>query len=122
MTRVTILLGPRSTILRARQLGHDLSHSLRCSTRSNWKGSAQAVFLGSNPYRASRNPGVNYSPDIREFTFVIKEQNDNRFSGESTDGKRTEKLIGGISPDNKFGIVLDDDGQYVFTVRDNDTL
>jgi hypothetical protein len=87
-----------------------------------WKGSAQAVFLGSNPYRPNRNAGANYSPDVREFTFVIKEQNDNRFSGESTDGKRTEKLIGGISPDNKSGIVLDDDGQYVFTIRDNDTL
>lgn len=87
-----------------------------------WKGAAQAVFLGSNPYRANRNPGANYSPDVREFTFVIKEQNDNRFSGESTDGKKTEKLIGGISPDNKSGIVLDDDGQYVFTIRDNDTL
>ena len=26
-----------------------------------WKGSAQAVFLGSNPYRPNRNAGANYS-------------------------------------------------------------
>ena len=57
-----------------------------------------------------------------EFTFVIKEQHDNSFAGEATGGKRSEKLIGAISPDNRSGIVLDDDGQYLFTIRDSDTL
>jgi hypothetical protein len=33
-----------------------------------------------------------------------------------------ETLIGAISPDNKGGVVLDDDGEYLFTIRDNDTL
>jgi hypothetical protein len=72
--------------------------------------------------RATPKRGVNFSSDVREFTFVIKEQQGNRFSGESTDGKRTERIIGGISPDNRSGIVLDDDGQYLFTIRDNNTL
>ena len=33
-----------------------------------------------------------------------------------------ETLIGAISPDNKGGVVLDDDGEYLFTIRDSDTL
>ena len=87
-----------------------------------WKGQAQAVFLGTNPYRATQNKGANFSKDVREFTFVIKEQHDNRFSGESTEGKRKEQLIGAISSDNRTGIVLDDDGRYLITIRDSDTI
>jgi hypothetical protein len=88
----------------------------------SWKGTAYAVFLGSNPYRPSENRAANFPSAPLEFTFVIKEQHENRFSGESTAGGRTEQLVGAISPDNRSGIVLDDDGQYVFTIRDNDTL
>jgi hypothetical protein len=55
-------------------------------------------------------------------SFVIKEQNGNRFSGTSTAGTLTEALIGAISPDNKSGVVLDDDGEYLFTIRESDTL
>jgi hypothetical protein len=87
-----------------------------------WKGQAQAVFLGANPYRKTEHKGPNFSKDVREFTFVIKEQHDNRFSGESTEGKRKEQLIGAISTDNRTGIVLDDDGQYLITIRDLDTI
>ena len=65
------------------------------------------MFLGTNPYRATQNKGANFSKDVREFTFVINEQHDNRFSGESTEGKRKEQLIGAISSDNRTGIVLD---------------
>ena len=57
-----------------------------------------------------------------EFTFKITTQQGNRFSGQSSDGKRTETIIGAISPSNQSGIVLDDDGQYLFTVRDSNTL
>jgi hypothetical protein len=88
----------------------------------SWKGTAYAVFLGSNPYRPSENRAANFPSTPLEFTFVIKEQHENRFSGESTAGGRTEQLVGAISPDNRSGIVLDDDGQYAFTIRDNDTL
>ena len=57
-----------------------------------------------------------------EFTFTIAEQKGNRFSGTSSDGKRVETLIGAISPNNQSGVILDDDGQYLFTIRDRDTL
>jgi hypothetical protein len=87
-----------------------------------WKGTAYAVSVGSNPYRKPSTRGPNFPPEPLEFTFVIKEQHDNRFSGTSTGGTRTETLIGAISPDGKSGAVLDDDGEYLFTVRDNDTL
>jgi hypothetical protein len=87
-----------------------------------WKGIAQAVHVGANPYRPSEQSGANFSSATIEFTFTITKQQGNRFSGQSSDGKRIETLIGAISPSNKNGIVLDDDGQYLFTVRDNDTL
>jgi hypothetical protein len=87
-----------------------------------WKGVAQAVHRGTNPYRPAEQSGPNFSSEPLEFTFTITTQRDNRFSGQSSDGKRTETLIGAISPNNKNGIILDDDGQYLFTVRDSDTL
>ena len=87
-----------------------------------WKGIAQAVHTGTNPYRAGATPEPNFSSATIEFTFTITKQQGNRFSGQSSDGKRTETLIGAISPSNRNGIVLDDDGQYVFTIRDSNTL
>ncbi|CAN5887969.1 hypothetical protein BH11PSE3_BH11PSE3_26950 [soil metagenome] len=87
-----------------------------------WKGTAQAIFVGANPSRPSEQNGPVFSGNPLEFTFVIKEQRDNRISGQSSDGKRSENLIGAISPNNLGGIILDDDGQYLFTIRDSDTL
>jgi len=87
-----------------------------------WKGTAQAVHVGNNPYRPSDRAGPNMSTSEIEFTFTISEQKDNRFSGQSTGGGRTETLIGAISPSNQGGTILDDDGQYVFTIRDPNTL
>jgi hypothetical protein len=87
-----------------------------------WKGTAFAVHIGSNPYRAAERNGPNFPPNGIEFTYSITEQQGNRFAGTSTNGKFTETLIGAISPDNRSGIILDDDGEYTFTVRDADTL
>jgi len=87
-----------------------------------WKGTAYAVSVGSNPYRTPDTKEPNFPSDALEFTFVIREQHDSRFSGTSTAGRLTETLIGAISPDNKGGVVLDDDGEYIFTIRDEDTL
>src|SRR5215204_263000 len=81
-----------------------------------------AVHIGSNPYRAAERNGPNFPPNGIEFTYSITEQQGNRFAGTSTNGKFTETLIGAISPDNRSGIILDDDGKYTFTVRDADTL
>jgi hypothetical protein len=40
----------------------------------------------------------------------------------ATGGRLTETLIGVISPDNRGGHILDNDGEYAFTIRDADTL
>lgn len=46
----------------------------------------------------------------------------NRFSGRSSGGPLNESLIGAIGPDNQRGVMLDDDGEYDFTVVDASTL
>jgi hypothetical protein len=87
-----------------------------------WKGTAQAVFVGENPYRPAERSGPNMPAKTIEFTFTISEQQGNRISGQSSGGGRTETLIGAISSNNKGGVILDDDGQYLFTIQDTDTL
>ena len=46
-----------------------------------WKGTAYAVSVGSNPYRTPDTKEPNFPSDALEFTFVIREQHDSRFSG-----------------------------------------
>ena len=91
-----------------------------------WKAvSPGAAVVGANPYHPGATGTSQSEPrftDPIEFTITIGTQKANRFTGELTDGKRTEKLIGAISPNNLGGIVLDDDGQYIFTIRDLETL
>lgn len=87
-----------------------------------WKGMAQAVHIGSNPYRVAEKNGPNFSGNEIEFTFAIKEQQGSRFAGTSSNGKFTETLIGAVSGDNKTGIMTDDDGSFAFTLRDADSL
>jgi hypothetical protein len=87
-----------------------------------WKGSTRAVIIGSNPYRVAESNGPNLPPNLIEFTYSITKQEDNRFVGTSGAGKFGETLIGAINPDGKSGIMIDDDGQYQFTLRDADTI
>ena len=87
-----------------------------------WKASAQGVHIGTNPFRPSERAGTVFSTNALELTFTISEQKDNRVAGQLSDGRRTETLIGAISPNNQGGILLDDDGQYLFTIRDRNTL
>jgi len=61
-----------------------------------WKGTAYAVSVGSNPYRTPDTKEPNFPSDALEFTFVIREQHDSRFSGTSTAGRLTETLVGAI--------------------------
>ncbi|MCB8822638.1 hypothetical protein [Microvirga rosea] len=87
-----------------------------------WKGMAQAVHIGSNPYRVAEKNGPNFSSNEIEFTFAITEQQGNRFAGTSSNGRFTETLIGAIGGDNKTGIMTDDDGSFTFALRDPNTL
>jgi len=58
-----------------------------------------------------------FSPDG-----AIKEQQGNRFTGTSTAGTRSETIIGALSPDAESGVMLDDDGQYMLTIKDQNTV
>jgi hypothetical protein len=86
-----------------------------------WKGTAKAVHVGSTPYRVANGNAAAFGGDL-EFTYVIKEQQDSRFTGE-TEGKFTEKFLGALQPPNyASGIFIDDDGEYSFTLRDATTM
>ena len=87
-----------------------------------WKGTAYAVHIGSNPYRVAQGKGPNFPDNGIEFTFVISEQHGNRFAGEMSGGKYSETIIGALQPDNKGGIMLDDDGEYAITLVAADTM
>ena len=88
-----------------------------------WKASAKAVSFGTNPYRKQEGTGPYFSKEILEFTFKITDQQDARFAGTLSAGKRTETLIGALRPPNfSEGIFIDDDGHYLLTVRDASTI
>ena len=87
-----------------------------------WKGTGYGVQIGPTPYRPIEGPGVQFPENGIEFTYVLKEQHDNRFSGEMTSGKFKETIIGAIQADNRSGVMLDNDGQYFFTLIDPSTM
>jgi hypothetical protein len=87
-----------------------------------WKGMPQSVHIGINPYRSPDSTAPVFSSATMEFTLTITEQKDNRFSGKKSGGQRSETVIGAISPNNQGGVMLDDDGQFLFTIRDANTL
>jgi hypothetical protein len=87
-----------------------------------WKGETHAVIIGPNPYRVPETNGPNFSDNLIEFTYVVKEQQGTRFAGE-TEGKFTETFIGMLKPpDYRSGMFIDLDGQYDFTLRDENTI
>ena len=87
-----------------------------------WKGTTQAIHVGVNPYRSPASSTPVFSSSTMEFAITIVEQKDNRIIGKKTSGERSETLIGAISPNNQNGVMLDEDGQYLFTIRDPNTL
>jgi hypothetical protein len=87
-----------------------------------WKGTAYAVHVGLTPYRPGEANTANFSPNPIEFTYSVKEQHGNRFAGESSGGGTNETLIGALQPDNRGGIMLDNDGQYLFTMIDPNSM
>jgi hypothetical protein len=87
-----------------------------------WKGTGNVAHIGPTPYRAAEGTGVNLPANDIEFTYVIKDQQGNRFAGEASAGKFKETIIGAVQPDNRGGVMLDDDGQYLFTLIDPNTM
>lgn len=87
-----------------------------------WKGETQAVHIGPNPYRIPQHNGPNFPDNFIEFTYVVNEQQGTRFAGETV-GQFTEAFIGMLKPPEfRSGIFVDLDGQYDFTLRDEDTI
>lgn len=87
-----------------------------------WKGTAQGVRIGPSHYRPAQGAGANFSDNAIEFTYVIKEQHGNRFAGESSSAKGKQTFVGAVQQDNRGGIILDNDGQYIFTLIDLGTI
>jgi hypothetical protein len=87
-----------------------------------WRGTAQAVMVGHTPYRARQGEGAHFADAQVEFTYRITRQQGNRFIGELTAGERQETVIGAIQGDHRGGLMLDDDGQYAFTLRGPDSI
>lgn len=87
-----------------------------------WKGTGYGVQIGSTPYQPADGTGAQFPQNGIEFTYVLKEQHDNRFSGEMTSGKLKQTIIGAIQADNRTGVMLDQNGQYFFTLIDPSTM
>ena len=89
-----------------------------------WKGMVDsAIHVGNTPDRAAEaGKTVTFAKDAIEFTFDIKEQQGTRFAGAMSTAKRSETLIGQLCADHKTGMMLDDDGQYMITLRDASTM
>ncbi len=87
-----------------------------------WKGKAQAVFVGPTPYRVSEGTGPNFGGEI-EYSYVVKQQQGARFSGDQSAGKVTETIIGALRPPEfRSGIIIDHDGESDFTLRNATTM
>jgi hypothetical protein len=88
----------------------------------NLEGRDPGGPIGPNPYRVPEHNGANFADNLIEFTYVVKEQQGTRFAGE-TEGKFTQTFIGMLKPpDYRSGIFVDIDGQYDFTLRDENTI
>lgn len=85
-----------------------------------WKGNYTGVHVGATQHRKAE-PGVNFGKTI-EFVLVIEEQHGSDFAGEVKVGPKTERLIGSLQPDGKGGVMLDSDGQLLFSVVGNSTI
>lgn len=87
-----------------------------------WKGKAQAVFVGPTPYRVAEGSGPNFGGEI-EYSYVVKQQQGTRFSGDQSAGKVTETIIGALRPPEfRSGIIIDQDGESDFTLRNTTTM
>lgn len=82
-----------------------------------------AVMVGNTPDRAAdADRKITFAKEGLAFTFDIREQAGARFGGAMVAPKRSETLIGHLYPDNKSGMMLDDDGRYSFNLSDANTM
>jgi hypothetical protein len=87
-----------------------------------WKGAGYVVSLGPSHYRTTKDVEAAFPDKAVEFTYVIKEQHGHRFAGEMSSEKGKRTFIGAMQQDNRGGIILDNNGQYIFTLIDPGTI
>lgn len=87
-----------------------------------WKARATAVHIGHSPYRFAEKHGPIFGETEIEFVYTISEQKGQHFAGELHAAGKSEVVIGSIQPDNTGGVMLDNDGQYIFTLRGADMI
>lgn len=87
-----------------------------------WQGSGYAVRLGPSHYRTTKDVEAAFPDKAVEVTYDIKEQHDRRFAGESTSRKGKQTFIGALQQDDRGGVILDSDGQYIISLVDPDTI
>jgi hypothetical protein len=87
-----------------------------------WKGMGTGVQVGPTLHRPAAVSGVKFPDNEIEFTYVITEQHGNRFAGQMSSAEAKETIIGALSPDNRSGLMLDDDGLYQFMLVEADTM
>ena len=115
--RSVVFAGAGAVVLAGSAMAQDVPDLV-----GTWKGNAQAVYLGQNPYRLPDSDAPTFGSDEMEFIYVIDKQEGTRFAGHM-EGKATETLIGALQPpDFGGGVFLDDDGVYPFTLRDENTI
>ncbi|MFO1131944.1 MAG: hypothetical protein U1E16_08040 [Hyphomicrobiales bacterium] len=115
----SVLAGAALLALAAPALAEDAPNMI-----GKWIGMVDsAVMVGNTPDRTAE-PGkkITFATESLQFTFDIKEQVGQRFGGAMDAPKRSETLIGHLYPDNKSGMMLDDDGQYFFNLSDANTM
>lgn len=115
----SVLAGAALLALAAPALAEDAPNMV-----GKWIGMVDsAVMVGNTPDRTAE-PGkkITFATQVLEFTFDIKEQVGQRFGGAMVAPTRSETLIGHLYPDNKSGMMLDDDGQYFFNLTDANTM
>lgn len=87
-----------------------------------WKGEATVVHLGTTPHRTPSKEGPNFALDPLPVVFDIVEQKANHFHGTFKIRSTTETVIGSVRSDGKDGIMIDDDGQWFFTLSEPDKM
>lgn len=90
--------------------------------RRHLEGQGPGGFVGPTPYRVSEGTGPNFGGEI-EYSYVVKQQQGARFSGDQSAGKVTETIIGALRPPEfRSGIIIDHDGESDFTLRNATTM
>lgn len=87
-----------------------------------WTGMATVAHVGATPHRADDGDGVSFAMEPLPVIFEITEQQTNHFAGLFKIRDVTETIIGSIQVDGKGGIMLDDDGQWFFTLAGADEM